>query len=89
MKNVKITTQRFTLKPGLKTAYQLNETEIELTDLKTVKMIENSCSWFRRLGGSETATKGYTACGYNLVKLISKSPCREKKTIRTFEYLYN
>jgi hypothetical protein len=89
MKNVKVTTQKFTLKKGCKTAYQLNETKTELIDLKTVNLIEDSCSWYRRLGGSETLTKGYTPYGFNLVKLISKSPCRKKKTIRIFEYLYN
>jgi hypothetical protein len=89
MENIKMIKQNFELKKGTKSAYQLTETETKIIDLKTVKMIEDSCSWFRRLGGSETTTKNYTPYGYNLVKLISKSPCKQKKTIRTFEYIYN
>ncbi len=37
----------------------------QITDNKTLE-------WFRKLGGTETATKEYTSRGYKIVKLMSK-----------------
>lgn len=51
-----------------------------ITDDDTIK-------WFRRLGGSETATRGYTCDGYKIVKLISTSPGRDLRTVREFEFI--
>ena len=47
---------------------------------------EDTLKWFRRLGGSETAERGYTERGYLIVKLTSTSPDRQNKTIRTFKF---
>jgi hypothetical protein len=45
---------------------------------------DDTLKWFRRLGGTETATRGYTERGYNVVKLISTSPDKETRVIREF-----
>lgn len=76
---------------------QLTETRIEsgqkTIETKTIdkKQYDNitnkdTLKWFRRLGGSETATKNYTSRGYNVTKLISKSPDKSIKVIREFNF---
>jgi len=47
---------------------------------------DDTLKWFRRLGGTETATRGYTERGYNVVKLISTSPDKETRVIREFSF---
>ena len=46
--------------------------------------IFNSVKFFRKLGGSERITKGYTCEGYIPVRLTSISPDKTKKIIRYF-----
>ena len=43
-------------------------------------------SWFRRLGGSETAQRSYTCYGYVIYKLTSSSPDRQTKSVREFNF---
>ena len=45
---------------------------------------KKTMSWFRRLGGSETATYGYFSTGYKLARLVSCNPDRTTKKVRTF-----
>lgn len=80
------TTDRY-IKDGKK--WTLSETEIYTVDLKTIKMIEDSVGFFRRLGGTETLVKGYTCAGYNPVKLTSTNPNKTARTVRAFNYSYN
>jgi hypothetical protein len=47
---------------------------------------DDTLKWFRRLGGTETATRGYTERGYNVVKLISTSPNKDTRVIREFSF---
>ena len=42
--------------------------------------------FFRRLGGSEVATKSYTRRGYVVTSLSSTSPDREIKKVREFSF---
>lgn len=75
-------------KQGTKNAYKevsqvIKEITKEEHDLITN---EDTVKWFRRLGGSETVTKGYTYEGYLVVKLVSTSPDKESKTIREFKF---
>ena len=53
---------------------------------RTPDNIVDVSPFFRRLGGSETVKKGYTTRGYRVVEIISKSPDRTKKTIRSFNF---
>jgi len=41
-------------------------------------------SYFRRLGGSESAQRSYTPVGYIVTRLVSTSPDRQKRVVRTF-----
>jgi hypothetical protein len=43
-------------------------------------------SFFRSLGGSETATRGYTSRGYKVVRLVSTNPWKSERTIREFDF---
>ena len=40
--------------------------------------------WFRRIGGSEYAERSYTPFGYIVTRLISTSPNRMTRHVRTF-----
>ncbi len=76
---------------------QLTETRIE-NGAKTVEQREidmrqynnitndETLKFFRRLGGSETATRNYTSRGYNVTKLISTSPDKSTRVIREFNF---
>lgn len=70
---------------GFKSKPDTVETEVitedqyrKITDTETLK-------FFRRLGGSEHATRCYTSAGYLITKLTSKSPCRDVKVVRKFK----
>lgn len=87
MKNlIKMTVQNFEIKEGTKTVWVLKSEKIENISERIYNNIIDSCSFMRRLGGSETNTKSYTCAGYKVVKNISTSPCRTCKTIRSFEF---
>lgn len=69
-----------------KTTYRQVSEEVTTIDGNTYKLIIDSCSAFRKLGGSETIIRSYTCRGYNVVKLVSKSPSRAIKVVRQFEF---
>ncbi|MFT6841801.1 MAG: Cdc6-like AAA superfamily ATPase [Parvicella sp.] len=48
---------------------------------------DDTLKWFRRLGGSETAHRTYTSQGYNVYRLISRSPNRLSKSVREFDFV--
>ena len=78
--------EKYELKPGTKTVYQLVSTE---TNEITKSGLDSIIEWgpmMRRLGGSEHLTRSYTQQGYLPVKLVSKSPDRKSKTVRIFKY---
>lgn len=79
--------KKYTKKSGTKTVYIENESESEpenWIDEQTYDRIVDSSPFFRRLGGSEYHEKGYTSRGYITIKLVSKSPDRNNKTVRWF-----
>jgi len=80
--------QEFVKNPNTKTTYILEE---EITENLTKEQYTNITSddtlkLFRRLGGIETAQRGYTCSGYLITKLTSKSPDKQLKIIRTFKF---
>ena len=88
METITIHQQTFSKNPTTKTTYILEE---ETTETITKKQYNNICNeetlkWFRRLGGSETAQRGYTCRGYLITKLTSKSPDKNIKIIRKFKF---
>lgn len=80
----------YTKKQGFKNAYQLTETEESKIDSLQYSRITSTdtCKWFRRLGGSETATREYTCNGYTVTKLISTSPDKQIKKVREFNFVW-
>ena len=48
---------------------------------------EKAIRFFRNLGGIETVQRNYTKMGYIPVRILSTSPNRETRIIRTFEIL--
>ena len=74
------------LKAGTKTVYQTVNVEETTISEEQYKNIVGSMPFFRRLGGSEYATKNYTSKGYLVVRIMSTSPCKTMRTIRTFNF---
>jgi hypothetical protein len=64
------------------------KTENKTIDLKEFDLLTNkdTLKWFRNLGGSETATKEYTSRCYKITKLVSTSPNKKERTVRTFDF---
>lgn len=75
-------------KAGTKNAYREVSKEVTEVTKRQHELTTNddTCKWFRRLGGSESATRGYTCAGYVVVKLVSTSPDRESKTVREYKF---
>lgn len=85
---ITLTTTKLEKNPNTKTTYIEVSNTVEDIDFEQYDNITNkeTLAWFRRLGGSETATKVYTSQGYKTVKLVSTSPDKQYKTIREFEF---
>jgi len=91
MKQITMTQQTFE-KSG-KTTYKLkpqdNDGTFEISEQQYNNIVgDDTLRFFRRLGGSESATRGYTSCGYVITKLVSTSPDKSRRTIRTFKFEY-
>lgn len=84
---IQLTKTEYTLKAGTKTAYKEVETESKEITETEYNNIVNSCKFFRRLGGTETLQRAYTSAGYKATKLTSKSPDRQTKVIRKFNFI--
>ena len=75
-------------KAGTKNAYKEVSKEVKEVTERQHELTTNeaTCKWFRRLGGSESVTHGYTYAGYVVVKLVSTSPDRQSKTVREYKF---
>ena len=65
-----------------------NELEVkELNEEQYNNMTsDDTCKFFRRLGGSETVTRSYTYYGYIPVEVISCNPDRSIRKVRSFKF---
>ncbi len=74
--------------PNTKTTYNTVDVEKTLLTEKQYKLTtsKDTLSWFRRLGGSESAQRSYTSYGYVIDKLTSSSPDRQIKNVREFNF---
>ena len=85
-----IKNSKFEIKPGTKTVWQQVELDITddlvLTEEQVRTRLIDSMKFFRNLGGYEKANYEYTCCGYVPYEMISKSPCKTSKKIRTFDW---
>lgn len=88
MQQITLNEKRYSKKVGFKNAYQLTEDKTEIVTSKQHGLCtsEDTCKWFRRLGGSETVTRSYTCAGYLVTKLISTSPNKDIRVIREFNF---
>lgn len=48
--------------------------------------VVSAVPWFRNLGGYERVSMSYTRAGYIPVEVISISPDRTQKTVRSFDF---
>lgn len=69
-----------------KSGWKKTEEEEKNITFECYLNIVDSIPFFRNLGGSETVTKSYTKYGLIPVKIISTSPCKNDRTIRTFKF---
>jgi len=88
MDTILMTQTKFKKNPDTKTTYILEETEQREISLKQYQNITNekTLKWFRSLGGSESAQRGYTSRGYLITKLTSTGPKKKIKFVREFDF---
>lgn len=72
-------------KPGTKGVWVEASSERTEVSEQHCSRIDESCGYFRRLGGTETVTRNYTSRGYRIVKLVSTSPDKSIRIIREYE----
>ena len=74
--------------PNTKTTYIKENEMVEIITAREYGLTTNDDTqkWFRRLGGSETAVKGYTCDGYKITRLTSTSPDKQTKIVREFKF---
>ena len=78
-----------TRKPGTKTAWQTDQTEVmEITEAQYNSTID-ACPFFRRMGGSERLTREYTSWGYKVTQIISTRPDKQARSIFKFSFKYS
>lgn len=65
----------------------ITEDKIETVGAEYYMNCVDAVPFFRALGGRETVRKCYTKYGLIPYEIVSISPDREKKTVRTFEFL--
>jgi hypothetical protein len=85
---ITLTETRLTKNPNTKTTYIVDSKEVSEVTKKQHSLTTNddTCKFFRRLGGSETKQMSYTYLGYVCTKLTSISPDRQTKVIREYEF---
>ena len=88
MLQITMTETRQEKNPNTKTTYITESVEIKIIDKKQYNNIisDDTCRWFRRLGGSETVSRSYTCDGYKVTKLTSISPDRQSKVVKEFNF---
>ena len=88
MYTIELTETRLSKNPNTKTTYIVDEvkTEIVTDEQHDLTTNDDTCKFFRRLGGSETKEMRYTYKGYVCTKLTSTSPDKQTKIIREFQF---
>ena len=88
MDTILMTQTKYTKNPDTKTTYIQVSRETKEISVKQYQNITNekTLKWFRSLGGSESAQRGYTSRGYLITKLTSTGPKKEIKIVREFDF---
>ena len=81
----------YEIKTGTSTVWVLTDTNVSMLTEEQYKNVtdKKTQQWFRRIGGSEYASKGCTRQGYLVTELISKNPDRTIKKVRSFNFNVN
>jgi hypothetical protein len=86
---VEVTESFQSLKDGTKTIYIEEERVVrEVTREEYARYIDDA-PWWRKSGWSATVTPSYVSPGYVPVRLVLKSPDRERKIVRTFNFTWS
>ena len=85
---IEITESFQSLKEGTKTVFIEDAKEVRNIGREEYARYIDAAPFFRGLGGTETITSCYTCTGYLPVRLVSKSPNRDTKIVRTFKFTY-
>ena len=88
MKKIFMTLTHYKKDPTTKTTYfvdKVEEKDISSTEYDNITSKETQ-RFFRRLGGSETASKSYTCRGYLTTRLTSVNPDRSVKKVYQFKF---
>lgn len=85
---ITLTKTQLVKNPNTKTTYLVDSIETsEVTETEhQLATCDDTVKWFRRLGGSESVQRAYTCRGYVVVKVVSTSPDRQRKTIREYKF---
>ena len=78
-----------TRKPGTKTAWQTEKTEVRVITEAQYNNTIDACPFFRRMGGSESLTREYTSWGYKVTQIISTRPDKQARSIFKFSFKYS
>lgn len=62
------------------------ERRVRFVDAETYYNVFSAIPFFRNLGGFERVSMSYTRAGYLPVEVVSISPDRTQKTVRTFDF---
>jgi len=86
--SITLTETKLTKNPHTKTTYIEQSKEVkEITEREHGLLTsDDTCKWFRRLGGVESKQMAYTKHGYLCNKLVSTSPDKKSKTVREFQF---
>ena len=85
---ITLTETKLSKNPNTKTTYIVDskETKEVTQEQHSLATNDDTCKFFRRLGGSETKQMGYTFLGYVCTKLTSISPDRQTKIVREYSF---
>lgn len=86
MEKITMTITTYTLKAGTKGVYYQTETISREVTREFHRNFVEAAPFMRRLGGSESLEREYTCRGYNVTKVTSKSPDRNKKIVTSFKF---
>jgi N-acetyl-anhydromuramyl-L-alanine amidase AmpD len=86
MIQITLTETRLSKNPNTKTTYIVDSNKVEPITESQYNNYINSIPFFRRLGGSESLQRAYTCYGYKVYKLTSKSPDKQTKVVREFNF---
>jgi hypothetical protein len=79
-------TETFEKKAGTKTVWELTgRADDPITEEQYYRAVGSSMT-FRRMGWSGYAERGETCSGYRFIRLVSTSPMKDRRVVRSFSF---